>query len=154
MKKLFLAAATLISTVSFSQVVSLNGTSSTYTGAHGKMTYKEVFNAEIKVEVSESVNATYEFDLGLQTITYNIDGIIATKSFTSMNYDKKNKIVVFTYNDEGIENTGKRVTLPVTVELNLNPGKENMLMSWFDYEGDGGRGVTMVQDTDGSFSIN
>jgi hypothetical protein len=29
-----------------------------------------------------------------------------------------------------------------------------MLMSWFDYEGDGGRGVTMVQDTDGSFSIN
>jgi hypothetical protein len=71
-----------------------------------------------------------------------------------MNYDTKNKIVVFTYNDEGIENTGKRVTLPVTVELNLNPGKENMLMSWFDYEGDGGRGVTMVQDTDGSFSIN
>jgi uncharacterized membrane protein len=154
MKKLFLAAATLISTVSYSQVVSLNGTSSTYTGANGKMTYKEVFDAEIKVEVSESVNATYEFDLGLQTITYNIDGIIATKSFTSMNYDKKNKIVVFTYNDEGIENTGKRVTLPVTVELNLNPGKENMLMSWFDYEGDGGRGVTMVQDTDGSFSIN
>jgi hypothetical protein len=42
----------------------------------------------------------------------------------------------------------------VTVELNLIPGKENMLMSWFDREGNEGRGVTMVQDTDGLFSIN
>ena len=88
MKKLFLAAATLISTVSFSQVVSLIGSTSTYTAAHGKMTYKDVFDAEVQIELSESVNATYEFDLDLQTITYNINGIIATKSFTSLKYDK------------------------------------------------------------------
>jgi hypothetical protein len=154
MKKLVLGFATLISTVSFSQVVSIIGQTSTYTGAHGKMTYKDVFKSEIRVEVSESINSTYKFDLGLQTITYNINGIIATKSFTSLNYDKKNKIVVFTYNDDGILRSGQVVTMPVTVELNLNPGKENMLMSWFDREGDGGNGVTIVQDTDGLFSIN
>ena len=154
MKKLFLAAATLISTVSFSQVVSLIGHTATYTGAHGKMTYKDVFNAFVQVELSESINATYEFDLDMQTITYNVDGVIATKAFTSLKYDKKTKIAVFTYNDTGVEKTGKVVTLPVTVELNLNPGKEQMLMSWFDYEGDEGRGVTMVQNTAGLFSIN
>jgi hypothetical protein len=154
MKKLFLAAATLISTVSFSQVVSLIGHTSTYTAAHGKMTYKDVFNAIVQVELSESINATYEFDLDMQTITYNINGIIATKSFTSLKYDKKAKIAVLTYNDEGVEKTGKVVTLPVTVELNLNPGKEQLLMSWFDYEGNDGKGVTMVQNTAGLFSIN
>ena len=154
MKKLFLAAATLISTISFSQIVSLIGHTATYTGAHGKMTYKDVFNAFVQVELSESINATYEFDLDLQTITYNVNGIIATKSFTSLKYDKKAKIAVFTYNDTGVEKTGKVVTLPVTVELNLTPGKEQMLMSWFDYEGDEGNGVTMVQNTAGLFSIN
>lgn len=154
MKKLFLAAATLISTISFSQVVSLIGETATYTGAHGYMTYKDVFNAVVQVELSESINATYEFDLDLQTITYNVNGIIATKSFTSLNYNKKTKIAVFTYNDTGVEKTGKVVTLPVTVELNLNPGSEQMLMSWFDYEGDEGNGVTMVQNTFGNFSIN
>lgn len=154
MKKLVLALFTTISTVSFSQVVSLIGKTSTYTGAHGKMAYTDVFKSTISAEVSESVNSTYEFDLGLQTITYNINGIIATKSFTSLNYDKKNKIVVFTYNDDGVLRSGQVVTMPVTVELNLNPGKENMLMSWFDREGDNGNGVTIVQDTDGLFKIN
>lgn len=154
MKKLVLVFATLISTVSFSQVVSLIGNTSTYTAAHGKMTYKDVFKADIKVELSESVNATYEFDLGLQTITYNINGIIATKSFTSLKYDNISKIAVFTYNDVGVLRSGQIVTMPVTVELNLNPGKENMLMSWFDREGDNGNGITMVQNTSGLFSIN
>jgi len=154
MKTLFLALLTTISTVSFSQVVSLIGRTSTYTGASGRVTYRDVFKSKISAEVSESINSTYEFDLGLQTITYNINGIIATKSFTSLNYDKKTKIVVFTYNDDGILRSGQVVTMPVTVELNLNPGRENMLMSWFDREGDGGNGVTIVQDTDGLFSIN
>jgi len=154
MKNVFLSAMILISNTSFSQVVSIISQASTYTAAHGKMTYKEVFNADITVQVTESVNATYEFDLDLQTITYNVNGIRATKSFTSLKYDKTNKIAVFTYNDVGVENSGRQVTLPVTVELNLNPGRQNMLMSWYNYEGDGGRGVTMVQDTDGVFSIN
>ena len=154
MKKLILSLAVLISTVSFSQVVSLIGNTSTYTAAHGKMTYKDVFNARIKVEVSESVNVIYEIDLGLQTITYNINGIIATKSFSSLKYDKISKIAVFTYNDAGVLRSGHIVTMPVIVELNLNPGKENMLMSWFDREGDNGNGVTIVQDTDGLFKIN
>jgi hypothetical protein len=118
------------------------------------MSYKEVFNAPVKVELSESVNANYEVDLDLKTISYNVDGIKAIKSFTSLNYDKKAKIAVFTYNDEGIENSGKSAILSVTVELNLNPGKEQFLMSWFDYEGDEGRGVTMVQNSFGEFLIN
>jgi hypothetical protein len=154
MKTLFLALLTTISTVSFSQVVSLIGKKSTYTCAHGKMTYTDVFKSKFSVVISESINSTYIFDLGLQTITYNINGIVATKSFTSLNYDKKNKIVVFTYNDDGTLRSGQVVTMHVTVELNLIPGKENMLMSWFDREGNEGRGVTMVQDTDGLFSIN
>lgn len=154
MKKLFLAFAILISISSFSQVVTLFGKSSTYTAAHGKMSYKQVFKSEIRVEVSELVDATYEFDLDLQTITYNVNGINATKSFTSLIYDKNAKIAIFTYNDEGVLRSGQVVTMPVTIELNLNPGKENMLMSWFDREGDEGRGVTKVQDTDGIFRIN
>jgi len=154
MKTLVLALVTLISTASFSQVVTVIGQTSTYTGAPGKMTYSEVFKSAGKVEVTESVNAKYEFDLGLQTVSYNINGLTATKSFTSLKYDKQAKIAVFTYNDNGVLRSGEVVTMPVTVELNLNPGKENMLMSWFDREGDGGSGVTMVQDTDGLFKIN
>lgn len=154
MKTLFLSIAIIINTLSFSQTVTLIGTFSVYTAAHGKMTYKEVFESSIKVEVSELVNVTYEFDLDLQTITYNVNGIIATKSFTSLKYDKKAKIAVFTFNDMGTEKTGKRVSIPVTVELNINPGKESVLISWFDYEGDNGNGVTMVQNTYGKFNVN
>ncbi len=80
MKNVFLSAMILISNTSFSQVVSIISQASTYTAAHGKMTYKEVFNADITVQVTELVNATYEFDLDLQTITYNVNGIRATKS--------------------------------------------------------------------------
>jgi hypothetical protein len=144
----------LVSSIGMSQVVSLMSNSSTYTAAHGKMSYKEVFNASVKVEISESVHTNYEVDLDLKTISYNVDGIKATKSFTNLNYDKKTKIAVFTYNDEGIEKSGKSAIVPVTVELNLNPGKEQFLMSWFDYEGDEGRGVTMVQNSFGEFLIN
>jgi hypothetical protein len=118
------------------------------------MSYKEVFKKDVTVELTESVNANYEVDLGLKTISYNVDGIKATKSFTSLNFDKKANIAVFTYNDEGIENSGKSAIVPVTVELNLNPGKEQFLMSWFDHEGDEGRGVTMVQNSFGEFLIN
>jgi hypothetical protein len=89
-----------------------------------------------------------------ESISYNVDGIKATKSFTNLNFDKKANVAVFTYNDEGIENSGKSVIVPVTVELNLNPGKEQFLMSWFDHEGDEGRGVTMVQNSFGEFLIN
>ena len=144
----------LVSSIGMSQVVSLMSNSSTYTAAHGKISYKEVFNAPVKVEISESVHTNYEVDLDLKTISYNVDGIKATKSFTNLNYDKKTKIAVFTYNDEGIEKSGKSAIVPVTVELNLNPGKEQFLMSWFDYEGDEGRGVTMVQNSFGEFLIN
>ena len=154
MKIVVTTLALLVSSIGMSQVVSLMSNSSTYTAAHGKMSYKEVFKKEVTVELTESVNANYEVDLGLKTISYNVDGIKATKSFTSLNFDKKANIAVFTYNDEGIENTGKSAIVPVTVELNLNPGKEQFLMSWFDHEGDKGRGVTMVQNSFGEFLIN
>lgn len=154
MKIVVTTLALLVCSIGMSQVVSLTSNSSTYTAAHGKMSYKEVFNAPVQVEISEATNANYEIDLDLKTISYNVDGIMATKSFTNLNYDKKTKIAVFTYNDEGIENSGKPAILPVTVELNLNPGKEQFLMSWFDYEGDEGRGVTMVQNSFGEFLIN
>lgn len=154
MKIVVTTLALVVCSIGMSQVISLTSISSTYTAAHGKMSYKEVFNAPVKVELSESVNANYEVDLDLKTISYNVDGIKAIKSFTSLNYDKKAKIAVFTYNDEGIENSGKSAIVPVTVELNLNPGKEQFLMSWFDYEGDEGRGVTMVQNSFGEFLIN
>lgn len=154
MKKLVLALVILISNISFSQVVTLIGRNSTYTCAHGRMTYKDVFKSTNKVEVTESVNATYEFDLGLQTVSYNINGLTATKSFTSLKYNNQTKIAVFTYNDDGVLRSGAVVTMSVTVELNLNPGKENMLMSWFDREGDNGNGVTIVQSTNGLFKIN
>jgi hypothetical protein len=154
MKIVVTTLALLVSSIGMSQVISLMSNSSTYTAAHGKMNYREVFNAPVKVELSESVNANYEVDLDLKTISYNVDGIKATKSFTNLNYDKKTKIAVFTYNDEGIEKSGKSVIVPVTVELNLNPGKEQFLMSWFDHEGDEGRGVTMVQNSFGEFLIN
>jgi hypothetical protein len=154
MKIVLTTLALVVSSIGMSQVVSLMSNSSTYTAAHGKMSYKEVFKKEGTVELTESVNANYEVDLGLKTISYNVDGIKATKSFTSLNFDKKANIAVFTYNDEGIENSGKSAIVPVTVELNLNPGKEQFLMSWFDHEGDEGRGVTMVQNSFGEFLIN
>ena len=154
MKIVLTTLALVVSSIGMSQVVSLMSNSSTYTAAHGKMSYKEVFKKEVTVELTESVNANYEVDLGLKTISYNVDGIKATKSFTSLIFDKKANIAVFTYNDEGIENSGKSAIVPVTVELNLNPGKEQFLMSWFDYEGDEGRGVTMVQNSFGEFLIN
>ncbi len=154
MKIVLTTLALVVSSFGMSQVVSLMSNSSTYTAAHGKMSYKEVFKKEVTVELTESVNANYEVDLGLKTISYNVDGIKATKSFTSLNFDKKANIAVFTYNDEGIENSGKSAIVPVTVELNLNPGKEQFLMSWFDHEGDEGRGVTMVQKSFGEFLIN
>ena len=154
MKIVLTTLALVVSSFGMSQVVSLMSNSSTYTAAHGKMSYKEVFKKEVTVELTESVNANYEVDLGLKTISYNVDGIKATKSFTSLNFDKKANIAVFTYNDEGIENSGKSAIVPVTVELNLNPGKEQFLMSWFDHEGDEGRGVTMVQNSFGEFLIN
>lgn len=154
MKIVLTTLALVVSSIGMSQVVSLMSNSSTYTAAHGKMSYKEVFKKDVTVELTESVNANYEVDLGLKTISYNVDGIKATKSFTSLNFDKKANIAVFTYNDEGIENSGKSAIVPVTVELNLNPGKEQFLMSWFDHEGDEGRGVTMVQNSFGEFLIN
>ena len=154
MKIVLTTLALVVSSIGMSQVVSLMSNSSTYTAAHGKMSYKEVFKKEVTVELTESVNANYEVDLGLKTISYNVDGIKATKSFTSLNFDKKANIAVFTYNDEGIKNSGKSAIVPVTVELNLNPGKEQFLMSWFDHEGDEGRGVTMVQNSFGEFLIN
>ena len=154
MKIVLTTLALVVSSFGMSQVVSLMSNSSTYTAANGKMSYKEVFKKEVTVELTESVNANYEVDLGLKTISYNVDGIKATKSFTSLNFDKKANIAVFTYNDEGIENSGKSAIVPVTVELNLNPGKEQFLMSWFDHEGDEGRGVTMVQNSFGEFLIN
>ena len=154
MKIVLTTLALVVSSFGMSQVVSLMSNSSTYTAAHGKMSYKEVFKKEVTVELTESVNANYEVDLGLKTISYNVDGIKATKSFTSLNFDKKANIAVFTYNDEGIENSGKSAIVLVTVELNLNPGKEQFLMSWFDHEGDEGRGVTMVQNSFGEFLIN
>jgi hypothetical protein len=154
MKIVVTTLALLVSSIGMSQVVSLMSNSSTYTAAQGKMNYREVFNAPIKLELSESVNANYEVDLDLKTISYNVDGIKATKSFTNLNFDKKANVAVFTYNDEGIENSGKSVIVPVTVELNLNPGKEQFLITWFDHEGDEGRGVTMVQNSFGEFLIN
>ena len=154
MKIVLTTLALVVSSIGMSQVVSLMSNSSTYTAAHGKMSYKEVFKKEVTVELTESVNTNYEVDLDLKTISYNVDGIKATKSFTSLNFDKKANIAVFTYNDEGIENSGKSAIVPVTVELNLNPGKEQFLMSWFDHEGDEGRGVTMVQNSFGEFLIN
>ena len=154
MKIVLTTLALVVSSIGMSQVVSLMSNSSTYTAAHGKMSYKEVFKKDVTVELTEFVNANYEVDLGLKTISYNVDGIKATKSFTSLNFDKKANIAVFTYNDEGIENSGKSAIVPVTVELNLNSGKEQFLMSWFDHEGDEGRGVTMVQNSFGEFLIN
>ena len=154
MKIVLTTLALVVSSIGMSQVVSLMSNSSTYTAAHGKMSYKEVFKKEVTVELTESVNANYEVDLGLKTISYNVDGIKSIKSFTNLIFDKKANIAVFTYNDEGIENSGKSAIVPVTVELNLNPGKEQFLMSWFNHEGDEGRGVTMVQNSFGEFLIN
>jgi hypothetical protein len=154
MNKLFLVLILMIGFISQSQVVTLIGKESTYTSVLGQMNYKDVLNTDFKFEISESVNVTYEFDLDLKRITYNISGLILTKSFTSLDYNKKTKIVVFTYNDEGTDNSGNIVSVPVTIELDLNSGKERMLMSWFNKEGAGGDGITVVQNTKGIFTIN
>ncbi len=154
MNKLFLVLILMIGFISQSQVVTLIGKESTYTSVLGQMNYKDVLNTDFKFEISESVNVTYEFDLDLKRITYNIDGLILTKSFTSLDYNKKTKIVVFTYNDEGTDKSGNIVSVPVTIELDLNSGKERMLMSWFNKEGAGGDGITVVQNTKGIFTIN
>jgi hypothetical protein len=154
MNKLFLVLILMIGFISQSQVVTLIGKESTYTSVLGQMNYKDVLNTDFKFEISESVNVTYEFDLDLKRITYNISGLILTKSFTSLDYNKKTKIVVFTYNDEGTDNSGNIVSVPVTIELDLNSGKERMLMSWFNKEGAGCDGITVVQNTKGIFTIN
>lgn len=47
MKIVLTTLALVVSSIGMSQVVSLMSNSSTYTAAHGKMSYKEVFKKEL-----------------------------------------------------------------------------------------------------------
>jgi hypothetical protein len=149
MKPLITIFIYFLTFLSFSQKISIIGYESTYISLPGRTDHKTVLKSDNRFEISEPVNVVYGFDLILKTITYNINGIITTKPFTSINYNKKTKIVIITYNDDGVGKKGNVVIIPVSVELNLNKDSERMLMSWYNKESN----ITIVQDTKGSFTI-
>lgn len=139
MKKLVLAFATLISTVSFSQVITINIFEAEYLGSIGKIDYNKVIqNPDARMGDDNGVNAKYIINLNTNKIIYITNNNTATKSINSIIKKTKYDIII-NYNDTANDGTNRIV--PVIIEINLIPGSENMILTWYNVDKD----RTMVQ---------
>jgi hypothetical protein len=139
MKKLVLGFALVIGMIGNAQKITINVFEAEYLGNTGKYNYTDVIqNPDVRMGDANGINAKYSINLNTNKITYTTNNNTQTKSITSViNQTKYNLIIKF--NDTA--NDGTNRIIPVIIELNLTPGLETMILSWYNVD----KNRTMVQ---------
>ena len=138
MKKLFLGFALVISTLNFSQTITINVFEAEYLGSVGKHEYVDVINnPDVVMNDRGGIDASYIFNLKTNKLTYTTNNETSTVDIITTTIGKYKKLIKF--NDIASDGTNRIV--PVNIELDLSPDSKNMIMSWYNVD----KNRTMVQ---------